>query len=370
MKILLERNDLWNPEVAKYLSRTVDSCEKCARTYEPKQARKVSLSSLNRSFNDLVCIDHFHLGGLRICHIMCASTRYSVGSVVPDTGMDAAINALDSHWISPFWAPKAIQVDQAFANDPFFKFLEFHGIEARPIPARRHNKNVLESKHKVIRDVFLRLNSHNSDVGEALQAQQSIRISNDLYGNSVCSSLELAKGFTRPIECGSFPKTVPDDLIKAQETIMAKRKLNLILRSKATSEAPVKVGDLVQVFIKLQHEKRGKWTSAKPVLSYEKASGIVTVPGQNGKKIKAAVEDVRFAISDDELAVKYQEAIDVLDSCLSDSVDDLPEQEMVLDLTEAEPGDNEEIGPTHNIEVGDRVEVYWSGDDEYYPGTI
>ena len=54
MKILLERNDLWTPEVAKCLNSLIDSCEKCARTCEPKQVRKVSLSSYNRSFNDLV----------------------------------------------------------------------------------------------------------------------------------------------------------------------------------------------------------------------------------------------------------------------------------------------------------------------------
>ncbi len=58
--------------------------------------------------------------------------------------MEAAIYALDAHWISQFWAPKSIQLDQAFANELFQKFFDRHGIETRPIPARRHNKNVLE----------------------------------------------------------------------------------------------------------------------------------------------------------------------------------------------------------------------------------
>ncbi len=106
--------------------------------------------------------------------------------------MEAATSILDSHWISQFWAPKAIQFDQAFANERFLQFLELYGIERRPIPARRHNKNVLESKHKVIRDILLRLENGSDDVGESLRAQQSIRISNDLYGNSVCSAHELA----------------------------------------------------------------------------------------------------------------------------------------------------------------------------------
>ena len=170
MKILLERNDLWSEEVEKCLSRVVDSCEKFVRTYEPKQARKFSLRSMNMSFNDLVCIDHFYLDILRLCHIICASTRYSVGAVVPDTGMEAATSILDSHWISQFSAPKAILFDQAFVNERFLQFLELFGIEPRPIPARRHNNNVLESKHKVIRDIFLRLENDCDDVGEILRA--------------------------------------------------------------------------------------------------------------------------------------------------------------------------------------------------------
>ena len=39
---------------------------------------------------------------------------------------------------------------------------------------------------------------------------------------------------------------------------MTKRKLNLILGSKSKTDPPVKVGDLVQVFIRLQYEKQGK----------------------------------------------------------------------------------------------------------------
>lgn len=60
---------------------------------------------------------------------------------------------------------------------------------------------------------------------------------------------------------------MPDDVLKAKEMLMVKPKLNLILRSKSTSESPVNAGDLVQVFIKIQHEKGGTCTSAEPVLS-------------------------------------------------------------------------------------------------------
>ena len=37
--------------------------------------------------------------------------------------------------------------------------------------------------------------------------------------------------------------------------------------------------------------------NAKAVLSYRKHSGTITLPGQNGRRITAAIEDVRIAIN-------------------------------------------------------------------------
>ena len=104
----------------------------------------------------------------------------------------------------------------------------------------------------------MRIKSNNSGFGEILAAQQAIRISNDLYGNDTCSAHELFKGFTRPVAPGTLPKIIPKDIVTTRQTLMAKRKLNLILKSKLTSVATVHVGDLAQVYIKLENEKRGK----------------------------------------------------------------------------------------------------------------
>ena len=92
---------------------------KCYKNSEPKITRELSLSSLNKSFNSLICVDNFNLGNLRICHIMDANTRYSIGAVVPYTSMESVIEVLDTHWISQFWTPTAIQLDKAFGNDIF-----------------------------------------------------------------------------------------------------------------------------------------------------------------------------------------------------------------------------------------------------------
>ena len=91
IRTLLERNDMWSKEVEKYISSTVETCHGCRATSFPNPSRKVSLTSLHHNFNDIVCIDHFHLEGLRIFHIMDAWVRYSVGHVVNDATIKSAI---------------------------------------------------------------------------------------------------------------------------------------------------------------------------------------------------------------------------------------------------------------------------------------
>ena len=147
------------------------SCTDCSKTHEPRQARKVSLSSIDRSFNKIVCIDHHHLGNVRIYHIKDVTTRYSAGAVVKGTEMEAAVGILDSHWVRPLWTPDSIQFDQNFANQELNDFLSLHGINPSPIPARRHNKNVFEWKVKVIRDIFLHTKSSNTDFSEIMAAE-------------------------------------------------------------------------------------------------------------------------------------------------------------------------------------------------------
>ena len=61
IKLLLERNMLWNDHVDKYLQSTLENCTACRTTAKPKACRKVSLSAMSRSFNDVVCIDHMFL---------------------------------------------------------------------------------------------------------------------------------------------------------------------------------------------------------------------------------------------------------------------------------------------------------------------
>lgn len=152
-----------------------------------------------------------------------------------------------------------VRSDLAFKNETFVSFLNEIGAKLQPVPPRRHYKNVLESKHCVIRSIYLQLRSAAPDFDKHLHCYQYVAISNELYGSDTVSAFELAKGFTKPVETDSVQRILPADVRYAHEELKAKRKLNLILRSHKSSTQPIKTGDMVQVFIKNTYEKRGRW---------------------------------------------------------------------------------------------------------------
>ena len=170
--------------------------------------------------------------------------------------MKDALPVLASLWMSEFWLPETVRGDTAFNNSEFKEYLKLYDISFSLIPPRRHYKNVLESKHRVFRDIFLRLKSAIPSGDPRLLIPKMFRISNDLYGKNVASCYELAKGYTRSIS-GNVSLILPDEICRAQEELSAKHKLNLILSSKSVSDAPIRVGDYVQVLVKNPFLKRG-----------------------------------------------------------------------------------------------------------------
>lgn len=69
---------------------------------------------------------------------------------------------------------------------------------------------------------------------------------------------------------------------------------------------------MVQAYKWLPHQDRGSWSDPKAVLEYFLSSNTVVVAGSKGRHRKYAIEDVRHAISDDELAAETRKAIDQL----------------------------------------------------------
>ena len=375
IRTLLQRNQLWNEDVQKYLSSIVERCPNCIASSSPPSNRKVSISGINRQFNDVVCVDHFWLDGQCMFHIMDSFSRFSVAQPVESTALVDTTIIFESMWISQFWPPGSVQGDLAFQHDQFQAFLTMYGIDFRPVAPRRHHKNLLEPKHGVIRAIFLRLRnaSPNSDI--KLHAVTAVRISNEMYGTDTLSSFEIAKGYTKPVDNTILPQSTPQELLDAHHELKAKRKLTLMLRSQVSKDICVNAGDLVQVYIQKDKEKKGKWSSPRTVLKIDKDSGIVTVPGSTGRPSSFAVEDVRLAVIDDDFAKHISETNDQLSDILEDALEAAVQAENSDNITnevstEYVPDFDHDGEPVSSPSVGDRVEVYWPVDDMYYPGVV
>lgn len=84
----------------------------------------------------------------------------------------------ESTLLSEFWVPQEVTYDQAFDLELFVAFLDKYGNGKRPIAPRRHNKNVIKSKHRVIRDEYFCLKRASTEDDPAVQ--QALRITNNL----------------------------------------------------------------------------------------------------------------------------------------------------------------------------------------------
>lgn len=147
-----------------------------------------------------------------VFHIMDPKSRSSVGAVVESYHISFAIEFFESRSLSEFWPPNEVVYDRAFATELFESFLNKYRIEHTPLFAIRHNKNTIESKNRIIRDVYLSLKSQSTiDLTETkiVLIQKSFRIINDLNGSDVASVNGLVKSYTRHIENGMELNRVP-----------------------------------------------------------------------------------------------------------------------------------------------------------------
>lgn len=139
------------------------------------------------------------------------------------------------------------------------------------------------------------------------------------------------------------------------------------------------ISDIVEIYIKKQNYKRGKWSGPKAVLALDPVTGTVTVPGANGRKDRAAAEDVRISVANSDLSSKIQESLDIMDDLLeeaTDNIGDNDDAEYELSPTVDNDPSDMDIGE-HGIfltdetpKVGDPVEFYWPMDEEFFPGTV
>lgn len=90
-----------------------------------------------------------------------------------------------------------------------------------------------------------------------------------------------------------------------------------MLRAPSTQDIPEFPGDMFVVYVKLKHDKRGKWSSPGIVLNVNRSSWTVTVPSTRGNTKQAAIQDVPPARNGGSLVSYVRDALNGLDDDLS-----------------------------------------------------
>lgn len=223
MQTLLQRSKLWNPEVSKHPISITQDCAPCHAAEHPEPPRKVSVANIQRSINAEAFIDHLFLEKTPVLHAMEAQGRFSLVAPVASTSIPHAIEFMETRYFTELWPPAAIHEDAAFYATEFPEWCTSHDITFHPIPARRHNKLSIESKHRILREIFIRLRAALPDAPLPLLVARMFEASNKLYGNSVMSSHEYVKGFTKPLRPSSAPIRIPPDLRAAQDELIQRK---------------------------------------------------------------------------------------------------------------------------------------------------
>lgn len=117
---------------------------------------KVSLRSPDQSFKQCVCVDYLVLDSHRIFHVMDTKSRFSPGLICDNMVLEYSAYTIVSCWLIPLCTPDSVRGDDAFKQKPFQDFVAAIGSKFERVPPRRHQKNILESRHGVIRSIYIR----------------------------------------------------------------------------------------------------------------------------------------------------------------------------------------------------------------------
>lgn len=127
----------------------------------------------------------------------------------------------------------------------------------------------------------MRLIDASPDLSKNIAVQQALRISTALYGNSVASAFETARGFTRSVI--GQQRALPVDVYETQIDLLAKHNMTKILQIKSMTDSFVSTDDMVEVYVCDSKHKRGHWKSPRAVLSFDPKSWTVSVAGSGWK---------------------------------------------------------------------------------------
>jgi hypothetical protein len=98
---------------------SAQSCLSCLRTTRAKPSKKISLSNVNREFNNSVQVEIFYLYGVDrrpILHAVDTCTSFSVARLCQNRDLELLASTFELEWIHVHGPPAEVSGDQEFTQ--------------------------------------------------------------------------------------------------------------------------------------------------------------------------------------------------------------------------------------------------------------
>jgi hypothetical protein len=158
---MCRRAEILSPQLAHYLTLAAHSCLSCMRTARLKLSKKISLSNVNRIFNNSAQVDTFYLDSVDrrlILYAVDTRTKFSMARLCQKRDLELLASTFEREWVHVYGPPAEVSGDQEFSQGYFQDMLHRHNIAFREQGARRHNKTgVVERGNGVLKDFVKRL---------------------------------------------------------------------------------------------------------------------------------------------------------------------------------------------------------------------
>jgi hypothetical protein len=277
------------------LRQLIAECKICVQVERPKPSRKVSPIRVVAEFNQTVHIDFMFITlrdtALIMLHVLDSANVFSVAWIVSSRGLSHAASQFKENWICIHGAPASLAAYPEFARVNLKNILDNHHILFAKRPYRRHQKTgCVERKNGVLRSIIHRLALADNISPLSVIIARAILCAHTRFGNRICSSFELVRGYTPAF--GSLPRSIVDsDIIQAYNERTATRAIHRNLTSKQQKgfhSALLPAGKSIWVFLKDRKWQKFQVAKAK--------QHFVTVRRlEKGSSMALAYEDLRIA---------------------------------------------------------------------------
>lgn len=332
------------------LENVFDACEICNSSGRPHNMKKLSLSHIDKAFNNEIQVDFLwcDIKGTKYCilNITDTATCYGERVIASSRSVGSMTKLIESHWICQHGAPGGISSDPEFDTAEMKKFLQQHNITFLPRPARRHNKTgIVERNNGVFKAILKRVEREKTTATAMTLVARASFLGNMFSGSKVLSAFQLARGYS-PSILGLPKSVVTPELLEAHREQVSIRAIHRILKARVPHTIPTRVlkpGTKVWVYFNTSKQNEATRWLAATVVEAQK-DFVLCRRSKHGRPMSIAYEDLRLAptgpLTKELLACTLEEEL----SSTNDEEDDES-----LNSTPEEDADQHPVQPSHRV---------------------